>query len=111
MKQLFIVGLMACLACSTRKASQQVFQATSDSTLIQTNSHPLNNKDDLQTLLDQIGNSRIVLLGEASHGTSEFYYWRAEISKYLIQEKDFNLIAVEGDWSEAYSCEPISKRL
>jgi len=102
MKQLFIVGLMACLACSTRKASQQVFQATSDSTLIQTNSHPLNNKDDLQTLLDQIGNSRIVLLGEASHGTSEFYYWRAEISKYLIQQKDFKLIAVEGDWSEAF---------
>lgn len=44
----------------------------------------------------------MVLLGEASHGTSEFYTWRARISQRLINEKKFNIIAVEGDWADAY---------
>jgi erythromycin esterase-like protein len=42
------------------------------------------------------------LLGEASHGTSEFYTWRAEITKRLITEKGFSFIAVEGDWPDCY---------
>ncbi|WP_342600013.1 erythromycin esterase family protein [Psychrobacillus sp. FSL H8-0483] len=54
--------------------------------------------DDLTPLLQAIGDAKIVLLGEASHGTSEFYTVRAELSKRLIEEKGFNLIAVEGDW-------------
>ena len=57
---------------------------------------------DLDTLLKEIGDSRFVLLGEASHGTSEFYEWRAEISRQLITEKGFNVIAVEGDWPDLY---------
>ncbi|KAA6433580.1 erythromycin esterase family protein [Rufibacter glacialis] len=65
--------------------------------------HPLRTTQDLDLLLNEIGNSQYVLLGEASHGTSEFYTWRADISKRLIQEKGFNLIAVEGDWPAAYS--------
>jgi erythromycin esterase len=62
----------------------------------------LETEKDLDPLLNQIGNARYVLLGEASHGTSEFYTWRAAISRRLIQEKGFNLIAVEGDWPSAY---------
>jgi len=54
--------------------------------------------DDLTPLLQAIGDAKIVLLGEASHGTSEFYTVRAELSKRLIEEKGFTLIAVEGDW-------------
>ncbi len=42
------------------------------------------------------------MLGEASHGTSEFYIWRTEISKRLILEKDFSFIAVEGDWPDCF---------
>jgi erythromycin esterase len=53
-------------------------------------------------LLNEIGNARIVLLGEASHGTAEYYNWRAAISKRLISEKGFNLIAVEGDYIDLY---------
>ena len=64
--------------------------------------HPLQNEQDLDILIKQIGDARIVLLGEASHGTSEYYTWRAAITKRLIQEKGFDFIAVEGDWSEAY---------
>jgi erythromycin esterase len=62
----------------------------------------LDSPADLQPLIDRIGNARIVMLGEASHGTHEFYTWRAHISKRLIQEKGFSFIAVEGDWPDCY---------
>lgn len=57
---------------------------------------------DLNALVDQIGDSRIVLLGEASHGTHEFYLWRAAITKRLIQNKGFSFVSVEGDWPDCY---------
>ncbi len=57
---------------------------------------------DYDALIEQIGDARLVLLGEASHGTQEFYRARAEISRRLIQEKDFNAVAVESDWPDAY---------
>lgn len=64
--------------------------------------HRLTSSEDLDPLLESIGDSRYVLLGEASHGTHEYYTWRAQISKRLIQEKGFNFIAVEGDWPDCY---------
>ncbi|MGI8545847.1 MAG: erythromycin esterase family protein [Gemmatimonadaceae bacterium] len=64
--------------------------------------HPLETADDLDPLLDAIGDARYVLLGEASHGTHEFYTWRAELSKRLIREKQFSFIGVEGDWPDCY---------
>jgi erythromycin esterase-like protein len=64
--------------------------------------NPLAGPDDLDPLLDAIGDARFVLLGEASHGTAEFYTWRTEISKRLIAEKGFSFIAVEGDWPDCY---------
>ncbi|HLV79094.1 MAG TPA: erythromycin esterase family protein [Chthonomonadaceae bacterium] len=63
---------------------------------------PLERPRDLDPLLEQIGDARFVLLGEATHGTSEFYLWRQEISERLISEKDFSFIAVEGDWPDCY---------
>ncbi len=57
---------------------------------------------DLDNLLDRIGQAQFVLLGEASHGTSEFYLWRSELSKRLIKEKGFSFIAVEGDWPDCF---------
>lgn len=64
--------------------------------------HPLENAGDLDPLLEAVGDARYVLLGEATHGTSEFYTWRTEISKRLIREKGFSFIAVEGDWPDCY---------
>jgi erythromycin esterase len=64
--------------------------------------HPLEQNQDLDALIDQIGGARFVLLGEASHGTSEFYSWRARLSQRLIEEKGFSFIAVEGDWPDCY---------
>ncbi len=49
-----------------------------------------------------IGDARFVLIGEASHGTHEFYRERAQITKRLIREKGFNAVAVEADWPDAY---------
>src|SRR4051794_10835434 len=53
-------------------------------------------------LLDMIGNARFVLLGEATHGTEEFYRARAEITKQLIRDYGFAAVAVEGDWPDCY---------
>src|SRR4051794_7648743 len=63
---------------------------------------PLGDPEDLEPLLERIGEARYVLLGEASHGTSEFYTWRTRISQRLIREKGFSFIAVEGDWPDCY---------
>ena len=52
-------------------------------------------------LLERIGDAKVVLLGEASHGTSEFYTMRQEITKALIEKKGFNLVCAEADWSDA----------
>jgi erythromycin esterase-like protein len=63
---------------------------------------PLDGPSDLDPLIDAIGDARYVLLGEASHGTSEFYTWRTELSRRLILEKQFSFIGVEGDWPDCY---------
>ena len=57
---------------------------------------------DYDPLIGRIGEARFALLGEASHGTHEFYYERAEITKCLIAEKNFTAVAVEADWPDAY---------
>ena len=56
---------------------------------------------DLKSLLARIGDARVVLIGEASHGTSEFYRMRDRISRALIETKGFNFVAIEGDWPDA----------
>ncbi|MFC5848784.1 erythromycin esterase family protein [Deinococcus petrolearius] len=58
--------------------------------------------DDYDVLLERIGEARFVLIGEASHGTHEFYRDRARITRRLIEEKDFTAVAAEADWPDAY---------
>ena len=55
----------------------------------------------LDNLMGRIGDSRVVLLGEASHGTAEFYEMRARITRELIEKKGFTIVAVEADWPDA----------
>jgi erythromycin esterase-like protein len=70
---------------------------------IRKSAHALNgDASDFDPLLRLIGDSRFVLIGEASHGTHEFYRLRAQITKRLIEEKDFTAVAVEADWPDAY---------
>ena len=66
----------------------------------------LKSEADWDKLVQQVKNSKFVLLGEASHGTSEFYTARVEITKKLIQEKGFTFVAVEGDWP---ACQAINR--
>src|ERR687895_2032184 len=58
--------------------------------------------DGMAPLLDAVGDAELVLIGEATHGTHEFYRTRAELTKALICRKGFNLVAVEADWPDAY---------
>jgi len=70
---------------------------------IRDHAHPLRGTPaDYDPLLAMIGESPLVLLGEASHGTHEFYAARAHITERLIAEKGFTAVAVEADWPDAY---------
>lgn len=55
----------------------------------------------LERLLERIGDARVVLLGEATHGTSEFYRMRDRITRALVERKGFNVVAAEADWPDA----------
>lgn len=67
--------------------------------------------DELAPLFDEAGERRLVLLGESTHGTSEFYNWRAKISQQLIEEYGFRFVAVEGDWVALYRLNRYVKHL
>jgi protein-L-isoaspartate(D-aspartate) O-methyltransferase len=56
---------------------------------------------DLEPVLRRIGDARVVLLGESTHGTSEFYRMRERITRELIEKKGFGFVAIEGDWPDA----------
>src|SRR6266566_9859266 len=56
---------------------------------------------DYDALLQLIDDARLVLIGEASHGTHEFYFERSAITKRLIAEKDFSILAIEADWPDS----------
>lgn len=74
-----------------------------DISVINSTAQPLSGGDaDYDALLDLIGGSRFVLLGEATYGSQEFYKERALITQRLITEKGFSAVAIEGDWPDAY---------
>src|SRR5205807_1160311 len=59
-------------------------------------------EDKYASLIDSIGNARFVMIGEATHGTHEFYQTRIEITQQLIEQKGFMAVAIEGDWPDAH---------
>jgi len=71
--------------------------------LLREAAEPIDSIDDVEidALLDRIGDARVVLLGEATHGTSEFYRMRARITRELVVRRGFTVIAVEADWPDA----------
>lgn len=62
----------------------------------------LDSKEKYASLLEKIGDARFVLMGEATHGTHEFYQTRIELTRQLIEEKGFTAVMIEGDWPDAY---------
>ncbi|OMP68115.1 erythromycin esterase family protein [Domibacillus epiphyticus] len=69
---------------------------------IQNHAVPFTDTADLEPLIKAASNAKFVLLGEASHGTSEFYTTRTEMTKKLIEEHGFSFVAVEGDWPSCF---------
>ena len=97
---LYLLFLILNPGCSNSSSSNDEAPNTTE-TIPSEAIYALEDVQDLDILLEEIGDAELVLLGEASHGTSEFYTWRAELSKRLILEKGFTLITIEGDWSDA----------
>ncbi|MDQ4051199.1 MAG: erythromycin esterase family protein [Actinomycetota bacterium] len=63
----------------------------------------LETSSDLDELMERIGDARVVCIGEASHGTHEYYEWRAHLTRRLVEERDFAFVAVEGDWPDCHA--------
>lgn len=84
-------------------SSQTRTDPRSLSELIARAAEPIDNLEtvDLEPLLSRIGDARVVCIGEASHGSSEFYRFRARITRELIEKKGFNFVGVEADWPDA----------
>ena len=63
---------------------------------------PLTDATGVDGILGVLGDASLVLLGEATHGSHEFYAWRARITRALIEDRGFSAVAIEGDWPDAY---------
>ncbi|MCM2324413.1 MAG: erythromycin esterase family protein, partial [Oligoflexia bacterium] len=72
--------------------------ATAVSEALKPTSFTVDEVRDLQPLMERLSSARVVLLGESTHGTEEFYQWRRLITQWLITKHGFTMIAVEGDW-------------
>ncbi len=92
---ILIILLLQC-SVSSGSGTRELIQYFSNKAV------PFADAGGLDEIIAAMGERDLVLLGEASHGTSEFYEWRAEITKRLITEKDFSFVAVEGDWASIY---------
>ena len=88
---------------SSRIARAPRRESPSLSTLVREVAEPIDDIDtaSVEAILDRVGDSRLVLLGEATHGTSEFYRMRARITRELIAKRGFQFVAVEADWPDA----------
>jgi erythromycin esterase len=64
---------------------------------------PLRSPADLSPLVERVKDARVVCLGEASHGTREYYTWRTELTRRLVADQGFTFVAVEGDWPDCYA--------
>src|SRR3954465_12237193 len=71
-----------------------------DAAIIGEDAHPASSATDYDQLVELAGDAQFVLIGEASHGTHDFYATRAELTRRLIAEKGFRIIALEADWPD-----------
>jgi erythromycin esterase len=92
----FICSISIVFTCNSNASHGELVRYLSQKAL------PLGEDGDIDELIEIAGSRRLILLGESSHGTAEFYRWRAEITKRLISENNISFIAVEGDWASIY---------
>lgn len=94
---------MSDLAPSGRPSGSDVRRAPADAAaLLAQHAEPFGSVDDadLDPVLERIGDARVVCIGEASHGTHEFYQLRARITRALVERKGFRIVACEADWPD-----------
>lgn len=98
-----LIGKEGWLEKSEPAPSSRTHSTHAVSRLIHESVEPIHDIDsvNLDSLLERIGDSRVVLLGEATHGTSEFYRMRARITRELVLRRGFRMVAVEADWPDA----------
>jgi erythromycin esterase-like protein len=109
--RIYFILLFACFifeACKTAYRPSSI-PATADApsnfkkdTVVPIPYHSFSSDNDVDLLINKIGDAKVVMLGESTHGTHEFYQWRAAITKKLIAQKGFTLLTVEGDWVDSY---------
>lgn len=73
-----------------------------EAALVRAAAQPLDSDGDYERVLDFVGDASVVLLGEATHGTQEFYAMRGRITRALIERRGFSAVAIEGDWPDAW---------
>lgn len=90
-------------AAETERVKRTPTARSSIAHLIRETCHPISDigEVELGSLLEQIGDAQVVLLGEATHGTSEFYEMRTRITTELVMRRGFNIVTIEGDWPDA----------
>ena len=91
-----ITALLFAFSCNKNSGKPEI------SGVIKEHAVEISDASSIDRLIEKVGDKSLVLLGEASHGTSEFYIWRDKISRRLIEEKGFSFIVVEGDWSPCF---------
>ncbi|CAA9237041.1 MAG: Protein-L-isoaspartate O-methyltransferase [uncultured Chthoniobacterales bacterium] len=74
--------------------------SSNDATVVRDAAHPIADATDYDAIVELAGDAQFVLIGEASHGTHEFYEIRAALTRRLIEEKGFRLVALEADWPD-----------
>jgi erythromycin esterase-like protein len=94
-RSLILLAFLACLSAAPLAATP----ASQLTDALRALGRPLQSAADLSPLLHAAADAQVALLGEASHGTREFYRWRAALSQRLIRELGFSFIAIEGDWA------------
>src|SRR5947207_6208312 len=73
-----------------------------DAAVVRETARTIGSKRDYDGLIEKAGDAQCVLIGEASHGTHEFYATRAELTRRLIEEKGFRAVALEADWPDSF---------
>lgn len=96
-----ILLILLLLAGSLRPATAEETEAAALVTLLQQRALPLTTEADLAPLLERARRTRLVLLGDASHGSYDYYRVRAHLTQRLLLEQGFSFVAIEGDWEGA----------
>jgi erythromycin esterase-like protein len=94
--------LLAILPAQAQDTTETEAELSELAAVVEDIAYVVDAADDYAPILERVGDAHLVLIGEATHGTHEFYRTRAELTRMLIEEKGFTGVAIEGNWPTAY---------